>query len=167
MDAQIISMVMAKLLLLKLSEEGALMRNMINLRLLLSCLLLVFISSGVQAKQNKNKRQKKDPQLAQAIQKAQERSYKEHFTMRQRVADETNERLESYQEHDFEFKEAQKVRQARKSTLKPAKLNKPEVYFEEVGEDQSGLDGLRSQDFQDYEDENIDQELREISSLSN
>ena len=143
------------------------MRDLIKLRLFLGCLLLVFISSGAQAKQGHKKRHKKDPQLAQAIQQAQEKSHKEHFTMRQRVADETNERLESYQEHDFEFKEAQKVRKARKSTLKAVKLNQPEVYYEEVGEDQSGLDGLRSRDFEDYEDNNIDQELREISSLTN
>lgn len=142
------------------------MKDLINLRLFLSCLLLLFISLGAQAKQNK-KRQKRDPQLAQAIQKAQEKSYKEHITIRQRVANETSERLDSYRDHDFEFKEAQKVRQARKSTLKPIKLDQPEVFYEEIGEDQSGLDGLRSHDYEDYEDTNIDQELREISSLTN
>jgi hypothetical protein len=138
-------------------------------RISLSVLVgLIFLPS---AQANKS-RIKDKIELKQAINKAQQKSYEDELTLRNQVNSLNEERINSYtdDDYDFEYQEAQRVRPAKKTTLKAADLGEPDYHYEEVGEDHSGLNSLRSEIYDENEFVDIDKELkelREISSLTN
>ncbi len=127
-----------------------------NVKIFLLFFMVFSLAQTTQAKSTK----KKKNFLASKINDAVERSNQEQKRIKVRFDEEADQRISSWTEEDIEAIEIKHGA----STLRGANLGKPDFTLDQGGEDQSGLNQLRS----DVEEEPIhidfDEELREVSS---
>ena len=131
----------------------------LNLKYLVVFALILGFSSVAQSKR---KRKTKKPQLMVSIKAAVQRSDKDQDRIKDQMNSEADQRIESWQAREME---AIQIKHSGTSSLEPVDLGDPDFSMEDLGEDTSGLNRLRTDIEEEPTDINFDEELREVSSM--
>lgn len=103
-------------------------------------------------------------QLATSIKEARHRADNERQKLSNKAINETNQQMDSWTERTQETIEIQHTGMSGHGGVD---LGDPDFSMEDLGEDHSGLDSLRSRVEEESTDIDFDEELREVSSIKN
>ena len=138
------------------------------LKIFLALSLVIGFSSSAFGKSSKRRRGRVKASLNDAV----KRSESQQERIKVRFDDEIADQIDGWKDTnrnmvdlDNNKKNRRKRKRRRRSTLKAVDIGKPDYSYEESGEDQSGLNDIRSEIVEEPTDIDFDEELREVSSL--
>lgn len=158
----------ARILLIKEVDEGDDMKSMFRYFLVFAmCFGVSNVASARRAKQKdakykRVKQKRKKGYLASSISEAMNRSHKDQGKIKTQYNNEADQRVETWTDRK---RNTIKISHTGTTSMDPVDLGDPDFSMEDLGEDQSGLDGLRGDVVEEPIVIDFDEELREVSSL--